>query len=80
MEDDPQVIDLRRKMTPQQKLATAGAMYLAAREFKAAALRSFHPDWSEKRIWEEVRRIFEAAKEPEVEILHRIVARTHPLD
>ena len=58
MEDDPQVIELRRKMTPQQKLATAGKMYLAAREFKAAALRSFRPDWSEEKIWEEVRRIF----------------------
>jgi hypothetical protein len=58
MEDDPKVIELRRKVTPQQKLATAGGMYLAAREFKAAALRSFHPDWSEEQIWEEVRRIF----------------------
>ncbi|HUS37197.1 MAG TPA: hypothetical protein VM680_17760 [Verrucomicrobiae bacterium] len=67
-------------MTPQQKLATAGAMYLAAREFKAVALRSFHPDWSEQKIGEEVTRIFEAAKVPEVEILRRIVARTHPRD
>ena len=58
MEDDPVVIELRRKMTGQQKLATAGAMYLAAREFKAAALRSFHPDWSEEQVWDEVRRIF----------------------
>jgi hypothetical protein len=58
MEDDPKVIELRRKMTGQQKLATAGKMYFAARELKAAALRSFHPDWSEQQIWEEVRRVF----------------------
>ena len=58
VEDDPKVIELRRKMTPEQKLATAGKMYLAAREFKAAAVRSFHPDWTEEEVWEEVRRIF----------------------
>ena len=58
MEDDPKVIELRRKMTPEQKLATAGKMFLAAREFKAAALRSFHPDWSEEQVREELRRIF----------------------
>ena len=58
VEDDPNVIELRRKMPPEQKLATAGKMYLAAREFKAAAVRSFHPDWTEEQVWEEVRRIF----------------------
>jgi hypothetical protein len=58
MEDDPKVVELRRKLTPEQKLATAGKMYLAARQWKAGALRSFHPDWSEEQIWEEVRRIF----------------------
>ena len=58
MEDDPTVTELRKKLTPQQKLATAGKMYLAARQLKAAALRSFHPTWSEERVWEEVRQVF----------------------
>jgi hypothetical protein len=58
MEDDPTVIELRRKLTPEQKLKTAAQMYLAARELKAAALRSFHPDWSEEKIGEEVARVF----------------------
>jgi hypothetical protein len=52
MEDDPKVIELRRKLTPEQKLKTA------ARELKAAALRSFHPDWPEEKIRDEVTRIF----------------------
>jgi hypothetical protein len=62
MQDDPTVIELRRKLTPEQKLKTAAQMYLAARELKAAALRSFHPDWSEAKIWEEVTRAFASAR------------------
>jgi hypothetical protein len=62
MEDDPRVTELRRKLTPEQKLRTAGTMYLAAREFKAAALRNIHPDWSEEKIWEEVRRVFASTR------------------
>jgi hypothetical protein len=58
MADDPMVAELRRNLTPEQKLATAGKMYLAARHWKAAALRTFHPEWSEEQIWQEMRRVF----------------------
>ena len=58
MEDDPKVIELRRKLTPEQKLVTAAKMYFAARELKAAGLRHFHPEWSEERVREEVTRVF----------------------
>lgn len=58
MAEDSKVAELLRQMTPEQKLITAMKMYWAARALKAAALRSFHPDWTEARIQEEVRWAF----------------------
>lgn len=51
------------KMTAGQKLKAAERLYYSAREFKAAALRSFHPEWSEEKVLEETRRIFLHARD-----------------
>jgi hypothetical protein len=50
--------DVFRAMTPGQRVAAAEQLYWTAREIKAAALRSFHPDWSEERIQQAVKEAF----------------------
>ena len=62
MENDPRILEILRKMTPEQKLNTAAQMYWGARELKAAALRHFHPEWSEEQVQQEVRYIFLTAR------------------
>jgi hypothetical protein len=62
MENDPRMLEILKKMTPEQKLNTAAQMYWGARELKAAALRHFHTDWSEERIEREVRYAFLTAR------------------
>jgi len=48
-------------MTPGQRLMAALQLYYAARDSRAAMLRSQHPDWSEERIARELREWFERA-------------------
>ena len=45
-------------MTPQQKLEQAAMLYRSARELKAAALRTEHPDWTEEQVQSKVREVF----------------------
>lgn len=45
-------------MTPEQKLHQALPLYHSARELKAAALRTKHPDWTEAQVQTEVRELF----------------------
>lgn len=47
-----------RQMTPAQRIETAVQLSATAREFKAAALRSLHPDWDETRVLGVVRETF----------------------
>jgi hypothetical protein len=54
----PEQIAALRAMTGEERLRVAEQMYWSARQLKAAALRSFHPDWSEEQVEREVRRIF----------------------
>ncbi len=54
----PEQVRIFRAMSPERKLDLASALYFAARELKAAALRAGHPDWSEDQIQEKVREIF----------------------
>jgi hypothetical protein len=62
MKNDPKVTELLKQLTPEQKLTTAARLYWTARDWKAAALRSFHPDWSEEKIQQEVRHAFITAR------------------
>jgi len=54
----PAQIAAYRRMTPEQKIAQAMAMYWQARALKAAWLRERFPDWSEEAIEAKVREIF----------------------
>ena len=62
MENEEKAQEIIRAMTPEQKLEAAMRLYWSARELKAAALRSFHPDWSEEKIQQEVRHAFLTAR------------------
>jgi hypothetical protein len=61
-DEDPIVSAHLKRMTPEQKLTTAAKMYFMARQWKAAGLRSLHPDWSEQQVQEEVKRVFLSAR------------------
>mgnify|MGYP003610401700 CR=1 FL=1 len=50
--------ELIRNMTPEKRLATAGALYETAWEIKKSGLRSLHPDWTEEAIQARLRRVF----------------------
>ena len=54
----PEYIDALRRMTGQQKLRTAFALYWGARKLKAAALRQQHPAWNEEQVQQAVKEIF----------------------
>ena len=46
------------KYTPEQKLLLSLRLYYSARELKAAALKKFQPDLSDKEVKEKVNKIF----------------------
>ncbi len=54
----PEYVATLRRMTGEEKLATASTIYWAARRLKAAALREQHPEWTEDRIQQKVSEIF----------------------
>ena len=51
-----------KDFSPQKKLELSMQLYYSARELKRAALKHFHPDWSEEEIEKELRRIFMYAR------------------
>ena len=57
-EMSPEYKETLRRMSGEEKLRTASAIYWSARKIKAARLRSLHPEWVEDKIEEEVKRIF----------------------
>ena len=54
----PEQIEAFRRMPPSRRLALAEQLYWSAREWKAAWLRTQHPDWSEDQVTREVTRVF----------------------
>ena len=54
----PEYIATLRRMTGEQKLQSAFAMYWSARHLKAAALTIQHPDWTLEQIERKVSEIF----------------------
>jgi hypothetical protein len=46
----PQQVEALRKMTPAQRLKVAVQFMEEMRQFKAAALRAQHPQWTENQI------------------------------
>jgi hypothetical protein len=51
-------IDLLRAMTPEQRWRVAELLYWEARAWKEAALKAFHPEWTEERVRDTVRSQF----------------------
>lgn len=51
-----------RAMSGVQRLRLAEQLYWSARKMKRAGLHYQHPDWSEERLEDEVRRIFTNAR------------------
>jgi len=47
-------VEIFRRMDPERKLRAASRLYWSARQLKAAALRSVHPDWTDSQIEREV--------------------------
>jgi|SRR2546430_4576831 len=58
----PEQIEILRRMTPEQRWQAAHRLHWTMRRHKAAFLQSQHPDWSEQRVDDEVRRIFSNAR------------------
>ena len=57
-EPGPEQIKILRAMSGVERLQQAENLYWTARRLKLAGLRHQHPDWTEQRLEEEVRRIF----------------------
>ena len=47
-----------KRMTPAQRLEAFALLYRSARNVKAAALRAFHPEWTEQQVGAAVREAF----------------------
>lgn len=47
-----------RDMTPEQKLASAEALWHTAWQLKVAGVRMQHPEWSETQVVDQVRQLF----------------------
>jgi len=58
----PEHAEILRRMTPEQRYQAGRDLYWTMRRHKKAYLRSIHPDWSEERLDDEVRRIFQNAR------------------
>lgn len=54
----PEYVEALRRLTGEQKLRAAFALYWSARELKAAALRAQHPDWTPEEVQRRVKEIF----------------------
>ncbi|MFA7230663.1 MAG: hypothetical protein WC071_05285 [Victivallaceae bacterium] len=51
-------IEIIKAMGPAKRLELVGKMYIDAKNLKRAALKSFHPDWNDKKIEAKLREIF----------------------
>lgn len=54
----PEEILLFRSMPPEQKLALVDRFYRDARSLKCAALKTFHPEWSDLDIEKKCTELF----------------------
>jgi hypothetical protein len=61
-EFSPEQIAMLRRMTPGQRWDSAHRLYWTMRRHKAAFLQSQHPEWTERQVTDEVRRIFSHAR------------------
>jgi hypothetical protein len=55
-EPDPEVIEVLRTKTPQERLSIAFSMWAAARKMLVSLLANSHPEWDQDRLQKEVAR------------------------
>lgn len=58
----PEQIEVFRRMTPEQRWRAAYQLYWTMRRHKGAFIHSQHPDWSDRQVEEQVRRVFSNAR------------------
>ena len=51
-----------QNMTPEQRILAAHRLYWAARELKAASIRSWHPELKEPEVQKQVKEFFMYAR------------------
>jgi hypothetical protein len=49
-------INIFKKMSAEEKIHLSMRLYWSARQLREAALRKFHPGWSEQKIKTEIRK------------------------
>lgn len=54
----PVQVEIYKNMSYENKFKIICNIYWTARRMKAAAFRSFHPEWSEEKVQDEVRKVF----------------------
>ena len=59
---DDEQLRILRAMTPAQKIRAAERLIESARQLKAAAIHSEHPEWTEEEVWAAVREVFIRAR------------------
>ena len=55
---DPLTASILRRMSPAQRLEAANRLVVEARQMTTLALRGLHPDWTDDRLANEVKRRF----------------------
>jgi hypothetical protein len=58
----PEQFAIYRRMTPGQRWRAAHRLYWTCRRHKAAFIRGQHPEWTDQKVDDEVRRIFQNAR------------------
>ena len=51
-------LEIFKKMSPADKLRRIASMYLQAKEWKRAALKSQHSDWSQQQVEDCLKEVF----------------------
>ena len=59
---DPKQMEILRSLTQASRVRLAARLWAEARTIKAAALRAFHPDWTEEEVQRAVREAFLRAR------------------
>lgn len=54
----PEQVKIYRAMSPARKLQLAADFNQSARNLKRAALKQFHPEWSEAQVQRKVKELF----------------------
>ena len=54
----PQEVKIYQNMTPAQKVSLIERYYRDAKSLKRAAIKSLHPDWTDDKVEQTIKKIF----------------------